>query len=286
MSLSGKSCIPNLFIIGAMKSGTTSLHEYLNSHPDIFMSKVKEPGYFSKCVNYYPKDSAWYMSLFADVKDEVIVGESSTHYTKLPTCDDVVDRLWKFNPDARFIYVMRHPVKRVISHYWHNIKNGEEYRDILSAIDANEEYISFSDYAYQLEPYIARFGMEKMYTLTFEDLINDPDKELKNIFSWLGVDNTFVVGASHETYNALPETFKKVRGRGLLYSLRSSVLWNSLSPLVPKVITRYAASMTEQDVVKSTDDSVQATKVLTPVLAEKVRVLEKLLDKELDVWKI
>ena len=121
-----KKAIPNLFIIGAMKSGTTSLHEYLNEHPDIFMSNVKEPGYFAECMNYYPKDLAWYESLFKEAKGEMIIGESSTNYTKLPICTDVVNKIWEFNPDARFIYVMRDPIKRVISHYWHGVKYGDE----------------------------------------------------------------------------------------------------------------------------------------------------------------
>ena len=286
MYLNKHHSIPNLFVIGAMKSGTTSLHEYLNEHPEVFMSEVKEPGYFAKCVNYYPKDYEWYRLLFKDVKNEKIIGESSTHYTKLPTCDDVVQKLWEYNSEARLVYIMRHPIKRSISHYWHDVRCGDEHRGILAAIKNNPEYIDFSDYAYQLEPYITRFGKDKIYTLTFEDLIKSPDKELKDLFSWLGVDERFLVKVSREIHNALPVVFKKVKGRGVLYRFRCSALWNAFAPLIPNKITSYAAKMTEQDAVKSTDDEEQVYRMLTPLFSPKVKKLEKLLDKNFDVWGI
>ena len=105
------------------------------------------------------------------MKDERIIGESSTNYTKLPICTNVVEKIWAFNPDARFIYLMRNPVDRVISHYWHGVKYGDERNDALTAIRQKQEYTCFSDYATQLEPYIERFGLDKVYTLTFESLI-------------------------------------------------------------------------------------------------------------------
>lgn len=76
--------IPNLFIVGAMKSGTTTLHNYLNMHPDIFMSqKPKEPQYFVQELNW-SKGEDWYLSLFEAAGDAKIIGESSTDYSKLP----------------------------------------------------------------------------------------------------------------------------------------------------------------------------------------------------------
>jgi len=286
MSLNKHQSIPNLFIIGAMKSGTTSLHEYLNEHPEVFMSEVKEPGYFASCVNYYPKDYRWYSSLFKDVKDEKIIGESSTHYTRLPFCDDVAQKLWEFNPNAHLVYIMRHPIKRSISHYWHGVRYGDEYRDILAAIKDNPEYTEISDYANQLEPYVKRFGKDKIYTLTFEDLINNTDDELKRLFEWLGIDSKFSVAKTNVAHNALPESFKKVKGRGVLYRFSNSALWNAFAPLIPSKITSYAAKLTEQDTVKSTENEEQVFKILTPLFSEKVKNLESLLNKKFDSWDI
>ena len=284
MKGSKNSPIPNLFIIGAMKSGTTSLHEYLNKHPEIFMSDIKEPGYFAECVNYYPKDYEWYMSLFSGVTDEIIVGESSTHYTKLPFCDGVVQKLWEYNPNARLIYIMRHPVKRAISHYWHGVKYGDEHRDILTAIIKNHEYIAFSDYAYQLQPYIERFGNEKILTLTFEELISNPKITLKYVFDWLGVSSKYSIDNIQHKYNALPESFKKVKGLGVLYKFRKTTFWNAVAPLVPKNIKSAAAKLTQEDTTRSLEKEEEVTKILEDIFIEKVKNLQTLLNKRFDEW--
>ncbi|MDA8347687.1 MAG: sulfotransferase, partial [Pseudomonadota bacterium] len=149
---------PNLFIIGAMKSGTTSLHEYLDTHPQIAMSREKEPGYFVEELSLR-KGEDWYLSLFEQDARYQYVGESSTHYTKLPLYRGVPERLFRFNPDARLIYIMRDPFDRVISHYWHAVRDvhhGGELRPLLKAVQECPDYLCFSDYAMQLEPYIER----------------------------------------------------------------------------------------------------------------------------------
>ena len=279
-----KKAIPNLFIIGSMKSGTTSLHEYLNEHPDIFMSEVKEPGYFADCMNYYPKELAWYESLFEDVKDEKIIGESSTNYTKLPICTDVVQKIWEYNPDARFIYLMRDPIKRTMSHYWHGVKYGDERTDILTVIKKKQEFIDFSDYAYQLEPYIERFGLDRIYTLTFESFIKDPADELKSIFDWLGVDSGIPIKNAGSTHNALPKSFKKVKGSGLLHDFRSSYIWNKIAPLVPGRITSAAAKLTVEETSKSSEKDAEVISYLKPVFKPKIENLERLLNRKFDEW--
>ena len=233
----------------------------------------------------FPKELAWYESLFKDVKDEVIVGESSTNYTKLPICNGVVQKIWEFNPDARFIYLMRNPIGRSISHYWHGVKYGDERDDALTAIKQKPEYTCFSDYAAQLEPYIEQFGREKIYTLTFEKFISNTDDELRSLFDWLGVDSDVVIENTESAHNALPKSFKKVKGRGLLHDFRHSFIWNMISPLVPKKITSAAAKLTVEDSKKSVEKDAEVENYLLPMFAVKVKNLENLLDKKFDEWK-
>jgi len=171
---------PNLFIIGAMKSGTTSLHNYLNAHPDIAMSEEKEPGYFVDELSLR-RGEKWYCNLFENAQDYRYRGESSTHYTKLPLYRGVPERIFRFNPDAKLIYIMRDPFERVVSHYWHalrDIHHGGETRSLLKAVKEQPDYLAFSNYAAQLTPYLERFGQAAIYTLTFEslrqDLVNGP----------------------------------------------------------------------------------------------------------------
>lgn len=281
-----KAIVPNLFIIGAMKSGTTSLHEYLDEHPEIFMSPVKEPGFFADCVDYYPSDLKWYLSLFKDVKEEKIIGESSTHYTKLPLCTDVAEKIKSFSPDARFIYIMRNPIERAVSHYWHDVKSGMENRDICTAIKKNGKYIAFSDYAFQLKPYFERFGRKNIYTMTFEDLIHDPDKSIKEVLEWLGVDSAYKSTRLGSVHNKLPSTFRKVKGLGLLYRFRDTVLWNSIAYLVPNSIRSIAANFTVEEISKSENHLEEVKAYLQPILVEKVSELEMLLGKKYDCWKL
>ena len=171
--MSGVIRRPNLFIIGSMKSGTTTLHEHLDSHPQIAMSRIKEPGYFVEELNQRQGED-WYLSLFEQDDCFRYRGESSTHYTKLPVYRGVADRLFRFNPDVRLIYIMRNPIDRLLSHYLHNVRDpvyGRERRALLQAVRKRPDYVAFGDYAMQLEPFINLFGRNALYTLTFEALI-------------------------------------------------------------------------------------------------------------------
>src|SRR5688500_2790920 len=124
-----RTLFPNLFIIGAMKAGTSSLHEYLHQHPQIFMSRFKEPQYFAPHRTQYgmwgqgqplPEPGIdWYLRLFANAGDVEYAGESSVSYTARHWVTGCHERIWEFNAHARIIYLMRDPVERAISHYWH-----------------------------------------------------------------------------------------------------------------------------------------------------------------------
>ncbi len=119
--------LPNFFIIGAAKSGTTSLYYYLKNHPQIYMSPVKEPEFFSftgqkidrKDMRLAPGIFAIterndYEALFKDVKDEVAIGEASPSYIYVP---EVPARIKAMIPDPKFIAILRHPAERAFSHF-------------------------------------------------------------------------------------------------------------------------------------------------------------------------
>src|SRR5690349_17383952 len=114
---------PDFVIIGAMKCATTTLHEQLARQPGIFMSRPKEPNFFSD-DEVYARGLDWYRSLFDGAGDSALCGESSTHYTKLPSYPETVGRMARALPRPRLIYVMGHPVDRLISHFVHEVTNG------------------------------------------------------------------------------------------------------------------------------------------------------------------
>lgn len=275
---------PNLFIIGAMKSGTTSLHEYLSVHPDIFMSDPKEPGHFAKEMTYYPKDPEWYLGLFAGAGDARVIGESSTHYTKLPLYPGVAERILEFAPDARFVYLMRDPIRRAISHYWHAVRKFDETRPILRAIREDPQYLAFSDYRMQLAPYFRLFGRERVYVETFEALVADPRRVVREVLGWLGVSPEFTPEAFAKE-NAMPEEFLKSRGSGLVNRLRHNPVWSRLSPLVPKGMRELATrTLAVERVRPAPDADGPVVEYLRPRMAEQVAELGAWLGREFPEW--
>lgn len=227
---------PNLFIIGAMKSGTTTLHEYLDTHPHILMSHEKEPGYFVEELGLH-KGEDWYFSRWQrDGGEYRYLGESSTHYTKLPIFQGVPQRLFQFNPEARLIYIMRNPFDRLVSHYWHALRDahhGGELRPLLKAVKDDPEYLAFSDYATQLEPYFDCFGRSAVFILTFEALLENPQLEVDRIYRWLGLEPHPIGDKSGKAHNQKPKEITAVAGAGILNRIQYSGAWGRISPHIP-----------------------------------------------------
>lgn len=207
--------LPDFVIIGAMKCGTSTLHAQLALQPQFFMSEPKEPNFFSDDDNY-AKGEDWYCSLFRKAPEGVIKGESSTHYTKLPTYPKTVDRLAALIPNAKFIYVMRDPVDRLVSHYIHEWTQGVISAPIDEAIETHPELIAYSRYAYQLEPFVARFGRERILTVEFEAMTKEPDKELKRIAAFLGAEGDVAWKKDLEAQNVSSERIRKFPGYSLI----------------------------------------------------------------------
>jgi hypothetical protein len=180
---------PDFIIIGAMKCATSSLHEQLAQQPGIFMSALKEPNFFSD-DDQYAKGMDWYHSHFADAQPTELCGESSTHYTKLPTYPHTLARLNQALPDVKLIYVMRHPVNRLVSQYIHEWTMRVISEDINEAIATHPELIAYSRYTLQLQPYFDVFGPERVLPVFFERLFTYPQEELERICRFIGYTGT------------------------------------------------------------------------------------------------
>lgn len=274
---------PNLFIIGAAKSGTTSLHGYLKRHPQIFMSEPKEPSYFTPAVGYYPSSLDWYLGLFKDAGDAEVVGESSTHYTMLPKLPGVPERIAEFCDSPRFIYLMRDPIDRIISQYWHGVRQELQHRSMLAAIRREPEFTAFSDYAMQLEPYLAAFGRDRVLVLTFEELVSEPKRILRETFAWLGVDPSLAPPAL-ERKNARPETLLTPRGFAVLQKFRHSEIWNELAPRVPKPLRRFGHWLSRRPLRPDEVPVDKVVELLRPGQQQSVRELSALLGREFPLW--
>lgn len=291
-----KSPRPNLFLIGAMKSGTSYLSELLGAHPAIFMSSEKEPTYFvdpkilrrgwrRMWARGYWRSEDRYLNLFATAGDAAIIGEASTCYSKLPMYTRVAERILNFSPQARFIYVMRDPVERTISHYWHFVRSSKERRPMLSAIKANPEYIDVSYYAQQLREYLRHVGLERIFVVTFEELAANPAEQMSRMYAWLGVDSLFRlpdIPARHVT----PEVVDQARG-GLtfLHRLRGSPSYGKVALYIPRSARKLGTRLAIRRVRRAEISVLEARAYLRPLQLRQTEELVDILGRAFPEWK-
>ena len=185
-----RGALPNLVVIGGLKCGTTSLHHYLNLHPEIAMSRPKELNFFVRELNW-ALGPDWYASHFD--RDAPVRGESSPHYTNLPRFAGVAERMRELlGSEARVIYMVRDPIDRMLSHYLHNVGGGYEQRPLEEALaDAGSAYFARSRYAMQLTPYLDAFGNERVHVVAREELGAERDATMRGVFEFCGVEPSF-----------------------------------------------------------------------------------------------
>jgi hypothetical protein len=176
---------PDFIVIGAMKSATTTLHAQLAQQPGFTMSRPKEPNFFSD-DRIYARGWQWYSSLFASARAGDLCGESSTHYTKLPDYPQTISRMARDMPQIKLIYVMRHPIDRLMSHYVHELTTGRIKSDIHDAVEQHGELIEYSRYGMQLGPFVDHYGFENILPVFFPRLVCHSQPELERIGRFLG----------------------------------------------------------------------------------------------------
>jgi Sulfotransferase domain len=179
--------LPNFLIIGAMKCGTTSLHRYLRGHPDVFMHPVQELRFFTEEHNL-GRGLTWYRNQFAGVGPVAAVGEASNVYARYPVYKGVPERIARVLPDVRLVYLVRHPMARLESHYRHRLVTGIEWRTAAEAVRADRRYIAVSMYGQQLQQYLQHFRAQQILTIRSEHLFSQPTEVLRRICDFLGVD--------------------------------------------------------------------------------------------------
>ncbi|MGB0561642.1 MAG: sulfotransferase family protein [Spirulinaceae cyanobacterium] len=180
---------PRFIIIGAMKCATSSLYEQLVAQPNVFMPTPKEPNFFSDDP-IYAQGIDWYWQLFESASPEDLCGEASTHYTKLPTYPETIARIQEhLGTDLKLIYMMRHPIQRLVSHYIHEWTQRVISVDLNTAVEQHPEMIDYGRYSLQIEPYLEAFGPDRVLPIFFEQFCNAPDQELQRVCEFIGYPN-------------------------------------------------------------------------------------------------
>jgi hypothetical protein len=200
--------LPSFLIIGAMKSATSTIYDQLSQQPGIFLPALKEPNFFSN-DEQYARGVAWYEGLFSGAHNGDILGEASTHYTKLPTYPNTLSRMRGCLKQPRLIYVMRHPVDRAISQYIHQWSEGEISCDINEAVARYPELTDYSLYSKQLTPYVEAYGKEAILPVFFDRLRAAPQSELERIARFIGYKGAVVWKDDFSHSNVSSERVRK-----------------------------------------------------------------------------
>lgn len=310
--------MPNFLIIGAPKSGTTSLYKYLKEHPQIYMSAVKEPAFFAfegmnldrsggpfeEGVKHRPAESLkWYeerisvsithlkdyQELFEGVSNEIAIGEASPSYMYFSRSPE---RIHHYIPDAKLIAILRHPADRVYSSMVHRAQFGLDTLSDLNEVIEKEDYTVQDDwwgfrhdirggfYGEQLERYFNRFDRSQIRVYLYEDLRNNALGLAQDIFQFLGVDETFV-----------PDVSKK----HLVSALPKNKVWhnlltkeNPIKGLVKKVLPEELRKPLGNKLIASNMGKPpyppEARKKLIEIYREDILKLQDLIKRDLSKW--
>jgi hypothetical protein len=209
---------PTFLVIGAQKCGTTSLYEYLGQHPEVFMSPVKELRYFSG--EAASKDAAaidgpvipdfsTYCEYFEGAAKHQAAGEVSPSYIFYP---GTAKHIHRHLPNVRLIAILRDPVERAFSEYWHHWKMGRRLKkDFLGFmlsenVDAEPQLSEYQDcvrrglYHRQLKPYFRLFDRHQILILLHEDLKANTEALMQRVYEFIGADTGFAPKTSR-AYN-------------------------------------------------------------------------------------
>jgi Sulfotransferase domain len=293
--------LPDFLIIGAMKAGTTTLHEYLSRNPQIFMSATKETQFFSQ-PSKYSLGLASYSKHFEATGVGQIAGESSTCYSRYPFYGDVPSIVKKDLPNVKLIYVMRHPAERAYSHYVHNmerrVRRGEVAATLGEAVNSDLEMIVASQYDSQIEQWLKYFDREQIHLCIFEDLVSSPTIVLSEIAKFLGVDPQSMPRSSIQK-NKGGHKFADVQITKLMRRFKSSSVLKPFADALPSAIRNFLLAASRYALLNlymrrrlSTDlfsrlseFDMDSRSRLNTRFSAVVSAVELMLDRELDVWR-
>lgn len=295
--------LPDFFVIGASRSGTTSLHHYLGQHPEIFMCPRKSPNFFvaadpiparegviaRKMASQWVSSRESYEALFSGAREETSIGEVSPVYLQSLVAPE---RIQEMCPEAKLVAILRDPAERAWAHYQGRKRDGIETRESFGeVIEAELEeglpddvafgsYLGCSRYGHFLSRYRELFPRERIKVYLFEDLCEAPRDLLSDLFSFLGVDlspsASIDLSRHHQT--------GQVRGalRRFLWT-RSVRMRTALRPLLPGSVRRLAAPVFLKELDKPTlEPSLRAR--IREVLAADIERCQELIARDLSGW--
>jgi hypothetical protein len=290
--------LPGFLIAGAQKAGTTFLWSILRQHPEVFLPSQKEINFFESSSDNYEKGAGWYRRFFLLVDKEKAVGEASPRYMFY---SHVAERIYKFNKNMKLILVLRNPVTRAESHYLHNVKHGIESLGFSDALISEEKRIKESTFNYRAFGYVARgmysrqikeylkfFDKESILILVFEDLIADPEKNMRRVHEFLGVPEhkyTFSNGKKNERSYVRSLTLNKAllrcKENARLNVIAKYVVPTSLRRSILERLRKFNRKGKQKNILNK-----EISKYIYKKTAEDIDELESKFELLLEKWKV
>jgi hypothetical protein len=293
--------LPNFLIIGAGKSGTSSLYYYLQQHPEVFMCPVKEPNFFA----YDPNHKGWngpakdlgkvtktledYLKLYEGVRNEKAIGEASPSTFHPFGCQQVR----RYIPDARLICILRQPVDAAYSAFLHRRRDRMEpesdflraYRSAKARIAAGWAPMLYYPryYSQPLKYWLSQFSREQFRFYLTEELKLDPFALLRNLFQFLGVDENFQPALARKN------TAHIIRSQ----TVRQMLANDRNQPVVTKLLKRFVPSKLRYPLRSSIQKwnngsaprlNPQLRNKLTLELRDEILRVQELIQRDLSLW--
>ncbi len=292
---------PNLFIVGAPRCGTTSFHDYLGQHPDIFMCEPKEPYYFLTDMPHRDRfDEKAYFALFADSGNVKYAGEASVWYLYSRAAADEIKR---FCPSARIIIMLRNPIDLLYSLHGISLRTAnEDILDFAKALEADLDrrqgrripataffpdglfYRKVVDFTLQVQRYFDAFGRDAVRIITFDDFVRDTAAEYRRTLAWLGVAEDFEAELSAKNLSsALPNLAiqQLLRWNAAMRAFRAA-----MHKVVPyRIIRRVQAAIgnrTQEQRPGQADPELRAC--LQRQMLPQIEALSSLIDRDVTHW--
>ncbi len=295
---------PNFFVVGAGRSGTTSLHEILGQHPDVFMCPRKSPNYFAAhlaqpgwetpvataMARHWVHDADEYRALFDGATTQRAVGEVSPVYLQAL---DVAPRIDSEHPDASIVAVLRNPVDRAHSHFVGRRRDGIEIystfaeraeRELAAPLPDDVAFghlIGCGRYHHFLRPYVELFGADRVTVVLYDDFVADARAVVAEIFEAIGVDVDFV-----------PELSARSNRTGIIRNGPARAVWTrtvrvrtALRPHLPDRLRAMVGRPFLAELDKPELDQ-RLRQRLGDVVRDDVAALEVLLDRDLSRWQL
>jgi hypothetical protein len=285
---------PNFFCVGAQKASTTTLHEILKNHPQIYLPKCKETHYFNRDENYI-NGLDWYLKeYYSDVENEKAIGEIAPNYMYI---EQAAERIYNdLGGDLKLIFIFRNPAERAYSNFLMSVKQKHEIYSFKKAIALEPKrraekyppvfhYINRGFYDVQVQRLLQYFKKENMMFLVFEkDIVKNQKITISNILEFLDIESF----EFDKDIKANPA--EKMRSRKLYNTLYSKNLFTTIGKaIIPnkdareKVRGVFARMNTKKYGKKKELDSLRRY-LIDDVYKQSILNLENIIDRDLSLW--